>query len=206
MVTVVPQNFVAFFSASTGAGAALVGLLFVAVSIAPEHIVAQDAPIERQAVAASTFTAMVNAFFISISALVPGTGMAIVTLIVSASSIVSSLSLAWHLLRQQRTWLGRLRGAFLVLVALALYGYEFADAFTLVRDPHNVSAVFFLAGLLIGVYGLGLARAWQLLGARRFGFSGWLSVIRDLETPGTQTRQTAVPNEQTSAPDASTPR
>ncbi len=49
----VPEAFHDYFVASTGAGAALVGLLFVAVSIAPERTVMSGAPVERQAVATS---------------------------------------------------------------------------------------------------------------------------------------------------------
>jgi hypothetical protein len=68
---VVPPEFLSFFIASTSAGAALVGLLFVAVSIAPEQMVTCRAPMERQAVAGSAFTALINAFFISLVALIP---------------------------------------------------------------------------------------------------------------------------------------
>src|SRR5258706_4933834 len=68
---VVPPEFANFFIASAGAGAALVGLLFVAVSIAPEQLVTRRAPMERQAVAGSAFTALMNAFFISLVALIP---------------------------------------------------------------------------------------------------------------------------------------
>src|SRR5579864_5423913 len=67
----VPPEFLNFFIASTSAGAALVGLLFVAVSIAPEQMVTRQAPLERQAVAGSAFTALINAFFISLVALIP---------------------------------------------------------------------------------------------------------------------------------------
>ena len=47
----IPPAFTNFFIASTSAGAALVGLLFVAISIAPEHTVMVGAPLARQAVA-----------------------------------------------------------------------------------------------------------------------------------------------------------
>ncbi len=67
----VPPEFANFFIASASAGAALVGLLFVAVSIAPEQMVTRRAPVERQAVAGSAFTALINAFFISLVALIP---------------------------------------------------------------------------------------------------------------------------------------
>ena len=56
----VPAAFHDYFVASTGAGAALVGLLFVAVPIAPERTVVNSAPVERQAVATSAYTALLN--------------------------------------------------------------------------------------------------------------------------------------------------
>src|SRR5258708_30910961 len=55
--SMVPEAFHDYFIASTGAGAALVGLLFVAVSIAPERTVMRSAPAERRAVALSAYTA-----------------------------------------------------------------------------------------------------------------------------------------------------
>ena len=59
----VPANFAHFFLATAGAGGALIGLLFVAISISPERIFSEDAPRERQALASGVFTALVNAFF-----------------------------------------------------------------------------------------------------------------------------------------------
>ena len=41
----VPEDFANFFIASASTGAALVGLLFVAVSLAPEQIVTRRAPV-----------------------------------------------------------------------------------------------------------------------------------------------------------------
>ncbi len=51
----VSGEFANFFVASTSSGAALVGLLFVAVSIAPEQTVQTNAPLERRAVASGAF-------------------------------------------------------------------------------------------------------------------------------------------------------
>src|SRR5262249_59061145 len=61
----VPSDFNAYFSASATAAAALVGLLFVAISLAPESTVARSAPLRRRAIAVSAFTGLLNAFFIS---------------------------------------------------------------------------------------------------------------------------------------------
>ncbi len=129
----VPETFNNFFLASAGIGATLVGLIFVAVSIAPEHIVQANAPIERQAMAASSFTALLNAFFISLGALIPG--------------IIGSLTLVMS--------------AF----GFIIYGFEFYYAILIIKEPDNVGNFYTLAALLLAVYGIGLTRAWQLLGA-----------------------------------------
>jgi hypothetical protein len=86
-----PPELSNFFLATAGAGAALIGLLFVAVSIAPEQIATRRAPLERQAVAASTFTALVNAFFISLGALFPGS-LGWVALLMSSLGLLNSLT------------------------------------------------------------------------------------------------------------------
>src|SRR5258708_12753321 len=68
---VVPPEFANFFIAGASAGAALVGLLFVAVSIAPARMVTRRAQIERLAVAGSAFTALLNALPLSLAPLLP---------------------------------------------------------------------------------------------------------------------------------------
>ena len=67
----IPESLTNFYLASAGIGATLVGLIFIAVSIAPERTVQANAPIERQAMAASSFTALLNAFFISLGGFDP---------------------------------------------------------------------------------------------------------------------------------------
>jgi hypothetical protein len=168
-----------FFFASAGIGATLVGLIFVAVSIAPEHIVQANAPIERQAMAASSFTALLNAFFISFGALIPGF-IGPMTLIMSALGLINSSLLAWKLLKERERWQNVVRRLFLILVSFIIYGFEFYIAILIIKEPKSVGNIYSLAGLLLGVYGIGLTRAWQLLGARRFGLGGWLSPLQEL--------------------------
>jgi uncharacterized membrane protein len=177
---VVPPEFANFFIASTSAGAALVGLLFVAVSIAPEQMVTRRAPVERQAVAGSAFTALINAFFISLVALIPhfNIGTLIVPFIILC--LLTTLIQAWQLLRLRKGWLSLLRRAFLVTLSVVLYGLELLNALRLSIDPSQVGAVYGLVFLLWGAFALGLIRAWELLGVHRFGLLGWLNPLRDV--------------------------
>jgi hypothetical protein len=64
-----PEGFAEFFLASTGAGAAFVGLLFVAISIGPQRTFGST-PIDsvpRQHLAEATFLTLTNAFVVSTS-------------------------------------------------------------------------------------------------------------------------------------------
>ncbi len=176
----VPSEFLNFFIASTGAGAALVGLLFVAVSLAPEQMVTRQAPVERQAVAGSAFTALINAFFISLVTLIPHfyPGTFIVT--ISLLSLLTSLIQAWSLMRLRKGWQSFLRRAFLVFLSVGLYGFELRDGVGLISDPAQVGFVYELLFVLLGAFALSLTRAWELLGAQRYGFGGWLSPLQDV--------------------------
>lgn len=190
----VPTTFANFFLATAGAGDALIGLLFVAISINPERTFGPGAARERQGVAANAFTALVNAFFVSTGALIPGTNVGAVALVLGFVGILNSLALGLRLVRhqlgqQQRKTplplrLGRV--LFMVAASLALYGYELSIAWRLLSAPTDVGSVYALASVLMGVYGLGLLRAWELLGAPRSGLTGWLNPLANLEeeTPG----------------------
>ena len=177
----VPPAFANFFIASASAGAALVGLLFVAVSLAPEQIVTRRAPQERQAVAGSAFTALINAFFLSLTALIPNVNFGLVIMPLSSFCLLTSLIQAWTLLRRRRGWLSFLRRFFLVILSLVLYSLELLNGYQLLKDPTQVGIIYALVSLLIGAFAIGLVRAWELLGSQRYGLMGWLSPLRDVD-------------------------
>jgi len=177
---VVPSEFVSFFIASTGAAAALAGLLFVAVSLAPEQIVTRQAPVERQAVAGSAFTALINAFFISLVALIPHFNFGTLIVPFSFVSLLTSLFQAWTLLRPFKSWPSFLRRAIMVCLSLGLYGTELRQGIGLITNPTQVAFVYGMLFLLLGIFALGLTRAWELLGAQRYGLGGWLNPLRDV--------------------------
>ena len=164
------------------AGALLVGLLFVAVSIAPERTVMSGAPVERQAAASSAYTALLNAFFLSLVALLPQTNLGSAALVLSLIGLANSFILAWNLARNsKRSWLSIVRRSVFILVGLLLYGYEFYYAILLLLSPTNSAPVSTLAGLLVGIYALGMTRAWQLLGGRSRQLNDWLTPLRETE-------------------------
>lgn len=169
-------SFTTFFAASAGAGATLVGLLFVAVSIAPERVFGKQAAVKHQLVASSAFTALINAFFISLGALIPSTSSlatATVVLIMGGIAFVNSLAFSTNLMRHP-TMEMTLRSIGLLLIGLVLYGYEVWNALLLIRTPGNLNPLYSICGVLVGVYGYGIVRAWQLLGADRRGIVSFI--------------------------------
>lgn len=177
----VPVSYHEFFLASVGAAGAFVGLLFVAISIAPERTIQENAPVERRALAANAFSALLNAFFISIIALLPGTKLGPAAATLGAVGEVASLSLGIELLRRRTTWRRLVFRTGLLVVGVVLYGYELADGLSLMQTPAATRYVAAIATLLLGLYALGIARAWQLLGGRSSVFQG--SIFRPVIGP-----------------------
>src|SRR5258707_3856508 len=68
----------------------------------------------------------------------------------------------------------------LLVGSLIVYGYEFYFAVDLIKTPQDTRAILALTELLLVVYAIGLIRAWELLGARRYGLLGWLSPLREV--------------------------
>ena len=162
----VPSDFQTFFVTSATVSGALVGLLFVAVSVSPERMAARSAPATSEGLAASALTAFTNTMFLSLAALIPGANLGIVAIVVAALGLLSTGTLAalpWKR-REARSmsswWLYLSVGIGLLYTAEMVYGI------VLLRDSHERSAVSVLAGVTLGLFAVGLARAWQLLGGR----------------------------------------
>lgn len=186
----VPPDFANFFLACAGAGGALIGLLFVAISINPERTFGKEAPRERQAVAASAYTALVNAFFVSIGALIPGNSLGLLAALFGVIGLINTARVGFDLLMYlRRRHTGRAlavriaRGLALVAAALVLYGAEALNGYDLIQHTKTVGDVYALCGILLGIYGIGLVRAWELLGAPRSGIGSWFNPLADLDEP-----------------------
>ncbi len=165
----IPAAFQNFIVASTQASAALIGLLFVAITLAPDRVFGEQAEAGRQARALSAFTALANIFFISFSMLIPDVNVGLVVTVVGGVSTLQTLSLLlllrhWH--SQGVLW----RSLFLFLGSLAIYGGEISVGVQLWNGRSNTGALTGILELLLGAFAIGLGRAWEILGAPRMGF------------------------------------
>lgn len=165
MIPAAYQNFVI---ASTQASAALIGLLFVAITLAPERVFGEQAEAGRQARALSAFTALANIFFISFSMLIPDVNVGLVVTLVGGASTLQTLGLL-VLLRHWRSQGVLWRSLFLFLGSLAIYGGEIAVGIQFWSRPPSPGALSGILELLLGAFAIGLGRAWEILGAPRMG-------------------------------------
>jgi len=176
----VPAEYLNYFVTAAQVGGALIGLLFVAISLAPERTVGASAPVEARVVASSTFTALVNAFFISLAAVLPHWNIGTIVLPLSLLGLISSLRQGWIMLKPWPSWQDVLRRAWLTVVSLYFYVQELVVAVRLLMSPTHPNLVFALGVLLIGIYALALLRAWELLGVQRTSLLAWLSPLHEI--------------------------
>jgi ABC-type Fe3+-siderophore transport system permease subunit len=116
----------------------------------------------------------------------PPVNLGIITVIMGALAFVNSVMVGWYFLRQQRhnsKRTSRLSAVVLVLAGLGLYGYEISQGVQLMIQPSDTGIVPVIATIIVAVYGLGLTRAWQLLGAQRYSILSTISMMRDLDEP-----------------------
>ena len=94
----VPPEYAVFFTTMAATGATLFGLVFLTISIAPERIVAERAPLERQVKAATAYSALLNPLILSLFALVPHQQMGTVAAGLGISGLISTFPMAAVLL------------------------------------------------------------------------------------------------------------
>jgi hypothetical protein len=97
---VVPDDFLGYFTAAAAASGALIGLLFVSISLRPDTVFGAKAAADGRALAGSAFTALVNAFFVSLLALMPQENLGWPAAILGGYSLFRTLQLHWRIGRR----------------------------------------------------------------------------------------------------------
>ena len=155
-----------FFTASASAGGALTGLLFVALSVSPERLREIAGNQEHQAMAATAFTALIDALFVSLDGLTPGGGTQTTSLIMGVIGLSSTASFYWRMWRVRhdealsKRWPYLLGLIMVMYAAQAIFGVTASNASS--SDSLSVNFIFIM-------FAVGIARSWELLGIRGGG-------------------------------------
>ena len=169
----VPAEFADFFVACAGVAGALIGLLFVAISVAPQWSDAEHRT-QLDVRAGVAFSALTDALVLSLFAIIPGVNLGLVAVVAGGAATGSCLALGLVVLRAPDL---EHRGRQLRLMAAqgVVFVLQIVAGARLLADPHDASNVRELATITVVLFLIGIGRAWQLLGARD---TGLLTVVR----------------------------
>jgi hypothetical protein len=96
----VPEGLREFFTASTGASATLLGLLFIAIAVEPKSIVGEQSPVESRSRASSAYTVLLNIFFISLLGTIRTSGLGFLSVVLAAVGLANTLGIGVNLWRE----------------------------------------------------------------------------------------------------------
>jgi hypothetical protein len=190
---VVPTDFNPFFGACASVSGALIGLLFVAISVSPEKLSSENENVEHQVKAAAAFAALANTLIVALFALTPGNGFGEALFFLACVGLAGTAGLLiFFVVNRSHEDRVRLDQILLLAGSFVLYTLQLLNGLHLWHVPHDVGAISAQAEVLVVFFILAIARAWDLVGARNTGFvTGVIALARKRHT--TETRSAEVP-------------
>jgi hypothetical protein len=187
---VVPADFHEFFAASAGVAGALIGLLFVAISVAGDRLARSEAPAQVHRIrAVAALTAFTNSLSVSLWALIPTEQIGIVSSVVATVGLLFVAASLLSLIRLGQVRATAWSATFLIGLAATFVFQLYAgiDLDVKTNDPsmvENIAIVVFICFLL------GIFRSWELIGGPSIGFTQEVTALLRAETAAAKAKET----------------
>lgn len=173
----VPDEYIAYLAAMATAAAALIGLLFVAVSVRDDTIFGPNAMPGGEALAITAFTGLVNSLVVSLLGLIPKINIGEPAVTMAVIGIVAILRL------QRRLHTGR--NLIVLVVTLLTYAAQLGLGVLLLVDPHESNQLINLSITVFITLIVSLQRAWSLLKNKHLTTARSSAVAEDHQPPDT---------------------
>ncbi len=176
------EKFHDLFVASASVAGALIGLLFVAISVAHERLEDDAAPHIHRVGAAAALTAFTNALTVSLFGLIPGEvlgGSAVAVSILGLLFVIASMLSLGRVRRRGSGWTGARDALFLITLG-ATFVVQLIGGLELGAHSGSVGDARQIAITVVVCFLIGITRSWVLIGGPSIGLTSELTkLVRD---------------------------
>jgi hypothetical protein len=192
-----PDNLHDFFLGSGGVAGALIGLLFVVISVSQARLAESGDTQIHRVQASAALGAFTNALVVSLFALVPEKKVGPAALAVAILSLLFIIGALISLIRVRRLRWRDLREMAFLVALLVTSVIQLIAAAEVIANPEDAESVETIAILVIVCFLIGIARAWELVGGPTVGLRHEIGVFA--RSAGHHSGDAAA-NEQTASP------
>lgn len=158
-----------FFEASAGVAGALIGLLFVAVSVTLDRLAEEGSEQIPRVQASAALTAFTNALVVSLFSLLPGNPVGWTALSVGIVGITFVIASLLSVRRVHRSDPRRMRDVLFLVGMLVVFVLEVEQGVAVIDNSRDAGAVQTLGVLVVVGFLIGIARSWELIGGPEIG-------------------------------------